>query len=496
MNSSPVPSAKTARTFDVVVIGGGSAGYAAARTATAAGARTAVVEDIGRLGGLCILRGCMPTKALLESAHRWQEIGRAAEFGLKVKALAPDLPAIFRRKEMLIADFAGHRAGQLRRGDFTLIRGRARFLDPQRIEVRGRGPARIVRAKTFIVATGSEIHPVSLPGLEEAGCLTSDSALAQARLPRSLVVLGGGAIAVEFAQFYAALGTKVTLLQRNAHLVKEFDSEVSAELEAAFRDEGVTIRTGVTLERVRRRGARKEVVFTQDGKRQTVAAEEIFYALGRRPRLGGLDLPLAGVPIRDGRIAVDTALRTRAPHIFAAGDVAGPYEVVHLAVQQGEITARNAVAAARGKKGKPETIDYRLKTSIVFTQPEVASVGLTEREARAKGAAVFAAQYRFDDHGKSMIMGAKHGFVKLVADLRGKILGAQIIGPHASDLIHELIAVMYYRGTVQQLAAMPHYHPTLAEIVTYPAEEIADRIAAGKRKRKSRPRRAEFSPGG
>jgi pyruvate/2-oxoglutarate dehydrogenase complex dihydrolipoamide dehydrogenase (E3) component len=273
-------------------------------------------------------------------------------------------------------------------------------------------------------------------------------------------------------------------------LVKDFDPEVSEELAKVFRKRGVSVLTETRLLSVRKRGQLKEVRFERDGKKLAVAAEEILYALGRVPRLAGLDLPAAGVPVREGRIAVDAALRTRARHIFAAGDVAGPYEVVHIAIQQAETAARNAAALALGKRTRPARIDYRLKASVVFTDPEIASVGLTEREAREKGIAVLAAQYRFDDHGKSMIMGADDGFVKLVADRRGRLLGAQIIGPRASDLIHELIAVIHYHGTAAELAAMPHYHPTLAEIVTYPAEEIAEQAAVLARRKKGRKAKA------
>jgi len=474
------------KTFDVTVIGGGSAGYAAARTAAAAGAKTAVIEGADAVGGLCILRGCMPTKALLESAHRWHEITEAGKFGLKVKPIRPDLSAILARKDALIADFAGYRVTQLERGKFAFLRGQARFLGPHRLGISWKGKTEIIESKTFILATGSEIQHLDLPGLAEAGFLTSDTALTHSVLPRSLIVLGGGAIAVEFAQFYSALGTKVTILQRSGHLVKEFDPEVSEELEKSFRKRGLTVITGTHLERVRRAGKAKEVFFTHEGKTQSVRAEEILYALGRKPRLAGLDLAAAGVPVREGRVRFDAALRSRVPHIFGAGDVAGPHEVVHIAIQQGEIAARNAVALARGKRTQPERIDYRLKAMVVFTDPEVAMVGLTEREARERKLDVVSAQYRFDDHGKSLIMGALDGFVKLVADRRGRIVGAQIIGPHASDLIHELIAVIHYRGTAAELAAMPHYHPTLAEIVTYPAEEIAELL---KKRAKKKPRR-------
>jgi pyruvate/2-oxoglutarate dehydrogenase complex dihydrolipoamide dehydrogenase (E3) component len=212
-----------------------------------------------------------------------------------------------------------------------------------------------------------------------------------------------------------------------------------------------------------------------------VVADEILSAMGRDPALKGLGLEKTGVKVVEGKLKIADTMATNVPHIFAAGDVTGLHEVVHIAIQQGEWAARNAVRLVRKSRKAPERSDYRLKALVAFTEPEIASVGLTEQEAKEQKIDYLTAQYPFNDHGKSQIKGADFGFVKLIAEKkRGEIIGAEIIGPHAADLIHELIAVMRYRGTVQELAAMPHYHPTLAEIITYPAEEIADELAKKK----------------
>ncbi|HEY8965644.1 MAG TPA: FAD-dependent oxidoreductase, partial [Candidatus Methylacidiphilales bacterium] len=433
MKKKPV----SASPFDVVVLGGGSAGYAAARTAAAAGARTAVIDGAKDLGGLCILRGCMPTKALLESAHRWNEIGRAGEFGLRAKPLAPDLPAILRRKAKWIGEFASYRAGQLEKGPFTLIRGWAKFVDPHTVEVDGRR----IAAKAFVIATGSEIASAPIPGLAEIPQLTSDAALELKKLPKSLIVLGAGAVGIEFAQFYAHLGTKVTVLQRSPQILKAFDADTVAELERAFRDGGIDLRTGLALRSVAKKGSKIAVTFEREGKTETVAADALLNALGRRPALGRLNLAAAGIPVDErGKIAVDPkkGLRTKAPHIFAAGDAAGLHEVVHSAILQAEVAAKNAAALAAGSR---KTIPYAdpIPLEIVFTEPEAARAGMTEKEARKKGLDVIVASYPFNDHGKANLMGAEHGVVKLVADKKGKLLGGQYVGPHASDLIHELV---------------------------------------------------------
>ncbi|MCE0523411.1 MAG: dihydrolipoyl dehydrogenase [Methylacidiphilales bacterium] len=463
--------------FDVAIIGGGSAGFAAARTASCLGARVVVIEGGAQVGGLCILRGCMPSKSLLESAHRWHEIRRAREFGLVAKAVEVDMKCVQARKQHLIGGFAAYRRKQLRQGDFTLVRGHASFLDPQTLLITRGNRQELVTASTFIVATGSVITRVPIPGLWETGCLTSDTALEANKIPKRLAVLGGGVIAVELGQFFARVGSKTTILQRSKRIVRNYDPDVSRELERAFKAEKIDVRTGVKLLEVSKKGKGKKILFQQGKRREELVVDEILYAMGRAPALEGLKLENAGITLVEGKLTVNDQLATSAPHIFAAGDAVGPHEVVHIAIQQGEIAARNAVVQVRGNHEIPEKVDYRLKTLITFTDPEIASVGLTETEAQARGIDFLSASYPFSDHGKAMIGGHEFGFVKLLAEKsRGEIIGAEIIGPHASDLIHELIAVMRYHGTARELALMPHYHPTLAEIVTYPAEEIADMI--------------------
>jgi pyruvate/2-oxoglutarate dehydrogenase complex dihydrolipoamide dehydrogenase (E3) component len=465
--------------FDVAVIGGGSAGYAAARTAAGLGAKTIVIEGGAKVGGLCILRGCMPSKSLLESAHRWHDINGAGEFGLRVRPLGVDMKFIQARKQKLIGGFAKYRQQQLAKGKFTFKLGHASFLDSQTLLVTHAGQGSLVTASTFIVATGSVITRVPVPGLWETGCWTSDTALDTNTIPQRLAVLGGGVIAVELGQFFARVGSKTTMLQRSEHIVRNYDPDVSAELERAFAAEKIDVCTGVKLLEVSKTRQGKKIVFQRGKKPESIIVDEILYALGREPALAALNLENAGIALADGRLPVNGQLASAAAHIFAAGDSVGPHEVVHIAIQQGEIAARNAVKFLHKKSAEADTIDYRLKALVTFTDPEIASVGLTETEAKAQKIEYLCASYPFNDHGKAIIGGHEFGFVKLLAEKkRGEIIGAEIIGPHASDLIHELIAVMRYRGTAQELGLMPHYHPTLAEIVTYPAEEIADQIVA------------------
>lgn len=454
--------------FDVVVIGGGSAGYAAARTARDAGAHVAIA-DSGPLGGLCILRGCMPTKTILRSAEVAALMREARTFGLSPVTVKAELGAIVERKNRLVREFADYRIEQLRDPSFTLYESQAGFLSPHVIRV----GSRQVTARAFIIATGSIPREVTIPGLHDVGYVTSDELLDVRDRPDSLVVLGGGPVALELGQFFLRIGTKVTIIQRAPHVLSHLDDDIGSTIEQAFRAEGAEVYTDTGLQEVTRHDMLKSVHFSQRGETRTVSGAEILQALGRRPNIDGLNLESAGVKVDDGRIVVDEAMRTSQPHIFAVGDVTDLYDIVHIAIQQGELAAHNACYPDR----PAQTLDTRLVAEVVFTDPQVAVVGLSEQACRAQAIPYVTASYPFADHGKAMCLGSTQGFVKLLAASHtGKVLGAQIVGPEAGELIHELIAVMYYHGTVHDLVRIPHYHPTLAEIVTYPAEALAKQI--------------------
>ncbi|MDZ4732794.1 MAG: dihydrolipoyl dehydrogenase [Nitrospirota bacterium] len=456
------------KTHDVVVIGGGSAGYAAARIARDAGADVAIVDQ-GPLGGLCILRGCMPTKAILRSAEVAALLRRAKEFGLSPVAARADLSAIVDRKDRLVREFADYRIQQLRDPRLTLYQSPAVFQSPREVTV---GDT-VLSAGSFILATGSRPREVPIPGLAQAGYFTSDTILDLRSQPGSLIVLGGGAVALELGQFFARLGTRVTILQRGGTLLSGMDEDVGRALEAALIDEGIEVITGSQLLRVTHDAIGKTVWVMKDGRERSFVGEEILQALGRQPNIEGLHLDLAELRLDGGRIVVDGAMRTSQAHIYAVGDVNDVTPIVHLAIQQGEIAAYNATHADQPAK----IVDHRLDTEVVFTDPQVAVLGLNETRAKAAGTLYLEASYLFSDHGKALCLGATHGFVKLLcAPQTGEILGAQIVGPEAGELIHELIAVMYYHGNAADLLRMPHYHPTLAEIVTYPAESIVERL--------------------
>jgi pyruvate/2-oxoglutarate dehydrogenase complex dihydrolipoamide dehydrogenase (E3) component len=455
--------------YDVAVIGGGSGGYAAARTAAGAGRKVVVLEGGAQVGGLCILRGCMPTKALLYAAEVKHLAEQSPVWGVRAGKVSFNLARVMARKNAQVKDFADYRVRQLNGGQFKFIRAQARFLDDHTLALSN---DKQLTAKSFVIATGSRVAPAPMPQLNEVGFITSDEAIALKKLPKSLIVLGGGAVAVELAQLLARFGVKVTLIQRSQHLLKEFDADAAEEIGKVFRREGIRVFTGTKLLDARRTREFKTISFEQGGRRMSVFAAEILFALGRVPNTGTLDLHNAGVKTDGQRILTDDTMRTSAPHIYAAGDCASPFEIVHLAVQQGETAAHNL-----SNPKTPRRMDYRLLISVVFTDPQVAAVGLTEREARKRGIPYHVASHPFSDHGKSLIMEARDGFVKLLADPKsGEILGGSCVGPVGGELIHEIVTGMARRMTVHELAATPHYHPTLAEIWTYPAEELAEKI--------------------
>jgi pyruvate/2-oxoglutarate dehydrogenase complex dihydrolipoamide dehydrogenase (E3) component len=455
----------TTHDFDFCVLGAGSAGYAAATTARAAGRRVALVDGTGQLAGLCILRGCMPSKTLLRSAEVAHLAARAASFGVEVNGVRADPKAIVERKRRIIKGFADDRVAGI--DAFALFRGEPRFRGRRELVV---GEDRI-RAAKFLVATGSVIDVPPIPGLEEAGYLTSDDVLELERLPRSIVTLGGGPVAVELSQYLARLGVAVTIVQRSATLLSDEDPDVGECLRTAFEDEGMRVATGAREHRVERTASGKRVRVTRAGREEHFDADEIFVALGRRPNVEGFDLEAAGIEYdRDG-IKVNRFLQTTNPDIYAAGDANGLNELVHVAVYEGQLAACNAFTDDQ----RAAMYDLQ-RAHAVFTEPQVAVAGLREKDCRERGISCEVARYPFDDLGKAIAIGATAGFVKMLAARDGRILGLVMVGAEASDMIHEAIALLYFNADVRDVLEMPHLHPTLAEIITYPAEELCERL--------------------
>jgi pyruvate/2-oxoglutarate dehydrogenase complex dihydrolipoamide dehydrogenase (E3) component len=458
------------KSYDFLVIGGGSAGFNAARVAASLGKRVAIADGARQLGGLCILRGCMPSKTLLYAAEILHLAQNGEKFGLKIPRATADMPAVQARKKKIIAEFAEHRRQQLTSGNFDLFRQGACFVDAHTVELAD--GARLTADK-ILVATGSRVSTPPIPGLADVPCWTSDDVLNLDFVPASVIILGGGIVACELGQYLRRIGARVILIQRNRNILRDHSEDASYVVQKAFVDEGIELFAGTQIQSISQSARGITVKFFHDGKTIVRRADHLFNALGREAATTGLGLDRAGVRItREGRVAVNRWQQTSQPHIYAGGDVCGPHDIVHLAVAQGELAARHAF----GVKGlKP--IDDSLLLNVVFTDPQLATIGRLESQLKEKGTPYLAASYPFDDHGKSILMEAKYGYVKVLAEPKhGRLLGAEIVGPNAGELIHCFSTPLAMRATVFDLLRAPWYHPTLAEIITYPLEEIAEKI--------------------
>ncbi len=455
--------------FNYIVIGGGSGGYAAARTARETCERVAIIDSADTLGGLCILRGCMPSKTLIYSAEVLHLAQKGDKFGLTIPDATADMAALHQRKLDTIQEFAEYRQEQLESDRFTLFRNRARFIDADTIEL---DDGTRLTADHFMIATGSTVSVPPIQGLNEVPCWTSDDVLELDFLPEKVIVLGGGIVACELAQFLRRIGSEVIQIQRSPHILKEMSPEAATVIEAAFRDEGIQLYTGTALQSIAHSDGTFNVTFEHNGKHITVEAPHLLNALGRQPATQGLGLEAAGISTRkSGHIDCDAMQHTANPKVYACGDVAGPHEIVHVAIMQGEVAAKHAT----GRKADP--VDYDNLLGVVFTDPQIGSVGLSEAQLKERNIDYLSADYPFDDHGKSILMEAKYGYVKVLADkATGVVLGAECVSKDAGELIHAMAVAVTMKATVKDLLKVHWYHPTLSEIWSYPIEDILDEL--------------------
>ncbi len=443
--------------YDVIVIGGGSAGTSAAEAASAAGARTMMIND-GELGGLCILRGCMPTKAMLASAHAIHAAEHLDPFGACLEGkVVPDFARIMARKDAKVARFKKAKLDSIEAADYEVLDARARFSSHGGVEAGNR----TLVARAYVIATGSAPRSLSTPGIDEVPVLTSDDVMRLKSAPATLLVQGAGPVALELAQFFARVGTRVLLLCRSP-LLWRYDTDVGRELGLVLQNEPrLELLAPAMIRELRKDGSGlvARIGFEQ-GERE-FAADALLVATGRRPALSGLGLEHVGLETTDGLLEHDIHMCTTNPHVFVAGDATGSFQILHLANEEGIVAGHNAAGSDPRR-----TIDRRLKMSVIFTDPPFAQVGLSEPEARQQGLDIAVGLARFPQTGRAITMDTLHGLWKLIADRRsGEILGSTILGPRADDLIHLVAVMMRYRGKVQDVDSLPWYHPTLSEVM-------------------------------
>ncbi len=440
--------------YDVVVIGAGTGGYSTALRAAQLGKRVALVERDDRLGGTCLLRGCIPTKALLRSAEVLDTVNRASEWGVKASG-EPDWSAIRSFQDSTVEKNVKGLTGLVAARGVEVVHGRARLLPGPAVQV---DDTRL-EARDVVLATGSRAN--LLPGTEvSAHVITSDQALAATDIPRSAIVIGAGAVGLEFASLYRSLGAEVTLLEALPRLAPLEDEEVSKELGRAFRKRGITATAGASVRVIEETGSGAAVTYTGgEGTEERVEADLCLVAVGRGPVTDDLGLEGAGVSLDPrGYVQVDENLRTTAPGVWAVGDVAStPLQLAHVAFDEGYAVAERIA----GHEVVP--IDYRLVPKVTYSTPEVASVGSTESQAREDGHEVETARVDFRAIGKANIVG-EGGFVKVVAQAGGgPILGIHMVGPHVTDLVAEAMLITNWEASALEVASMHHPHPTLSE---------------------------------
>ncbi|MGA2019529.1 MAG: dihydrolipoyl dehydrogenase [Candidatus Sulfotelmatobacter sp.] len=459
--------------YDVVIIGSGPAGYTAAIRAGQYGLKTALIEKDGFLGGTCLHVGCIPTKALLFNAELWDHLKEAKEFGIEgVDARKLNWAAIQERKSKIVAKHAKGLEFLMKKNKVETVKGYGKLTGPAQngiitVEVANDGKTSQLRAKNVLLATGSEAR--LLPGLEvDDRILTNIEILSLKEIPKSLIIVGAGAVGVEFASIYRSFGCEVTIVEMLPRLVPVEDEEVSKELARVYRKRGINFHTGAKVEKIDKTKTGIAVTISVDGKQQKIEAEKILIAVGRKPRTENVGLEKTKVKPDRGFIQTDSWMQTAEPGVYAVGDIVlGSPQLAHV----GAMEALVAIAKIAGKPGKP--INPEHIPGATYCHPEIGSVGLTETRAREAGYNVKIGKFPFTANSRASIVGQHEGFIKIVSDADyGEILGVHIIGPQATELIAEAVAAMELEATVEDLIWTIHAHPTLAEAMLDAANSV------------------------
>jgi dihydrolipoamide dehydrogenase len=451
---------------DIIVIGAGPGGYYASIRAAQMGAKVTCVEK-GFLGGTCLNVGCVPSKAMIASVEMLQKAKKAASFGMKaIENPEIDFDAFMKRKEKIVLTERGGIGMLYKKRGVNHVEGFAKFIDANTISVTDKdGKETKYRGKNFILAMGSAVIQLPIPGLEggrDQNVWTSDDAVTAPFIPDSMIVLGGGAVGCEFSYVFNGLGSKVTLVEMMPNLINVFDEELGIELGKQLTKQGVNVKTGATIEKVEKTKTGWKATVKKGTETEILEAQVILLGVGRKAMTEGMNLEGIGVKLQRGAVQiVDDSLKTHVPNIYAIGDVTGRIQLAHVAQQEG-LTAVNNIL----KPESPKMVDYRYVPNVVYTAPEVASVGMTESKARSEGYDVVIGRSRFGIFAKAMASNETEGFVKVVAEKKyGQILGLHMIGGHVGDTIHEAVTALVHEATLESMETVIHAHPTMAEAI-------------------------------
>ncbi|MFA5536720.1 MAG: dihydrolipoyl dehydrogenase [Bacillota bacterium] len=451
-------------TFDVIIIGGGPGGYVAAIRAAQLGAKVAIVEK-DSLGGTCLNRGCIPTKALVASAELVSQIKNAETFGISVEGFSVDYKKVVSRKNEIVTGLVKGIDFLLSRHKVEILSGEGRISAPNTVEIMdSEGNSKAITAKNIIIATGSEPALIASLGYNGKTVITSNEALQLDEIPKSLLVIGGGVIGCEFATIFHELGTKVIIVEAMPTILPLVDDEISRRMQMLLRKKGIAVQTKAMIKSVVEEA--DQVVATLESGEE-IKADKVLISIGRTFNTRGLGLETVGVETgQKGEILVDEFLRTNVPGIYAIGDVTNKIQLAHVASAQGMVAVEHIMGGDR-------KMDYTVVPSCIFTMPEVGTVGMTSQEAKAKGIKTKVGKFPFTALGKARCMEETDGNVKIITDAEtDKVLGVHIFGPHATDLIAEAALAIQMGATAKQIAQTIHAHPTLAESVMEAAENV------------------------
>jgi dihydrolipoamide dehydrogenase len=445
----------TEREADLCVIGAGPGGYVAAIKAAQVGLKTVVVER-DALGGVCLNLGCIPTKAMLRTAALYDTLREGEEYGILADNVRLDYGRVLERRDKVVKSLTGGVGSLLQSQGVEVVKGSATLLGPGQVSVEREGE---IRSRAVILATGSAPARLPIPGADSPGVIDSDGALDLKEVPKRLLVIGGGAVGCEWANVFASFGSKVTLVEMLPNLLPVEDEEMGKMLGRVFGRRGIDVRTSAQVERIAeaKRGALACTIKSGDGQQEQVTVDCVLIGVGRRPVTDGLGLEKVGVELDRGWVVIDDHLRTNLDGVYAIGDLTGKKLLAHLASHQGIVAVENIA-------GHDLAMDYKVVPGCTYTHPEVASVGLTEKEAREAGHDVQVGRFPISASGRAQTTGETDGLVKVVADAKyGELLGVHIIGPEASEMIPEGALALRLEATLEDIATTIHAHPTLAE---------------------------------